>query len=443
MRKILFCALLLLFIMGTVVAQDEPLRVDAAQELGAISPYVYGANTGFAIIPPDLMPTAQALGLKYLRLGGGTSDQRPLDNLSIDILVAQARQMGAEPAVTVRLLGGTPEEAARWVEYANITKDYGIRYWSIGNEPNFFVAVLGADSYTTEDLNTQWRAIAEAMLAVDPDIMLVGPDISQYVVLNADAENREYLEGDGGGDPTDDLGLDWMEEFLKANGDLVDIVSIHRYPYPGAGGRSTATATVEGLRENVHQWDVFIPNLRQIIREAAGRDIPIAVTEFNSNSNDNVGGEASLDSHYNAIWTADVLGRLIRQQVEIVAYWNLGQRTTGFALIGQMGPRPAYYVYILYQQFGTQLLQASSPDPNVSIYAAKRDDGTVTLMVVNLGDEELTKTLSLAGFTPSGEAEVWRLDAEHNAEQLDSVELADGGSLTLPGQSVTLYVLPA
>jgi len=443
MKRVFLWLALFVLVAGTATAQDDMLRVDAAQELGAISPYVYGANSGFAIIPPDLMPTAQALGLKYLRLGGGTSDQRPLDNLSIDILVAQARQLGAEPAITVRLLGGTPEEAAKWVTYANITKGYNVRYWSIGNEPNFFIAVLGADSYTTEDLNREWRAIAEAMLAVDPNILLVGPDISQYVVLNAEPDNIEYLEGNRGGDPMDDLGRDWMQEFLKANGDLVDVVSIHRYPYPGAGGSSTATATIDGLRANSQEWDTIIPNLRQIIRESAGRDIPIAVTEFNSNSNNQVGGEASLDSHYNAIWMADVLGRLIRQQVEIVAYWNLGQRTSGFALIGQMGPRPTYYTYMMYTHFGTELVEASSPDPNISIYAAKRDDGTLTLMVINLGDDEVTKTLSLNGFTPSGDAEVWRFDAEYNAEQIASQAIADGASITVPGQSLTLYVLPA
>ena len=32
--------------------------------------------------------------------------------------------------------------------------------------------------------------------------------------------------------PRTSQGKDWMTEFLRANGDLVDIVSIHRYPFP-------------------------------------------------------------------------------------------------------------------------------------------------------------------------------------------------------------------
>jgi hypothetical protein len=297
--------------------------------------------------------------------------------------------------------------------------------------------------YSTEDLNRDWRAIAEAMLAVDPDIVLVGPDITQYVILRIEAGNIQYLEANLGGHPRDREGRDWLQEFLRANGDLVDIVSIHRYPYPGAGGRGDALATIDGLRMNSREWDTIIPNLRQVIRDAAGRDIPIAVTEINSNSSQSSGGEASLDSLYNAIWFGDVLGRLIRQQVEIVAYWDLqGPINRSWGLLTGTGVRPTYYVYILYTHFGTELVVSESDDANVSIYAARRDDGALTLMVVNLALEEKSISLELAGFMPSELAEVWRLDAEHNAASIRVEEIRNGGTVTVPGQSMTLYAVP-
>lgn len=441
MKKTLLLSLALLvlaLVFGTSSAQDDILHVDTTQDLGSISPYVYGVNAD-SVIKPDLMPKAQELGLKFSRLGGNRLDQQDLTAPTLDLFVLQARQMGAEPMPTVRLLNGSPEKAADIVRYANIEKGYNIRYWSIGNEPNFFEAVQHADSFTTEDLTKNWRAIAEAMLAVDPNIILVGPDISQYVVLNADPDHFQYLEGNLGGDPTDDLGKDWMQEFLKANGDLVGIVSIHRYPYPGAGGKSNAAATIDGLRANSKEWDTIIPNLRQVIHQAAGRDIPIGITEINSNSTPSSGGEAGLDSFYNAIWYADVLGRLIRQQVELVLYWDLRTTGNGFGLLGMNDPRPTYYTYIMYKQFGSELLESDSADPDVSVFAAKNSDGALTLMVVNLGPDEKTKTLKLDGFTISGDAQIWRLDKDHNAEQIESTDVSKG--VTLPGQSVTLYIL--
>ena len=29
---------------------------------------------------------------------------------------------------------GTAAEAAAWVKYANVTKNYGVKYWEVGNE---------------------------------------------------------------------------------------------------------------------------------------------------------------------------------------------------------------------------------------------------------------------------------------------------------------------
>ena len=235
--KYLIFAWLLTLLVFPAAAQDSVSRVDFTKDLGKISPYIYGANGLLSTLSPDLFPVAKALDLKLLRMGGDPSDQNDVIESSLDLFMLQAKIIGAEPLITVRLLDGTPEKAAALVQYANIEKDHKIRYWSIGNEPNFYVAVHHEPSYTTQDLIKNWRVIAEAMLAVDPSIVLVGPDISQYVVLDYQKGKIQYLEGNGGGDPTDDLGKDWMQEFLKANGDLIGIVSIHRYPFPGGTKR--------------------------------------------------------------------------------------------------------------------------------------------------------------------------------------------------------------
>ena len=113
-----------------------------------------------------------------------------------------------------------------------------------------------------------------------------------------------------------------------------------------------------------------------------------------------------------------------------------------FGMLSRYEPRPTYYTYQLYKQFGTELVKADSSDADVTIYAAKRADGALTLMVVNLAPDEMTRTLQLGGFTPSGDAEVWRFDAEHKAEQIESQAIDNGDNLTVPGQSITLYVIP-
>jgi hypothetical protein len=96
----------------------------------------------------------------------------------------------------------------------------------------------------------------------------------------------------------------------------------------------------------------------------------------------------------------------------------------------------------MYTHLGTELLASNSTDPDVTITAARREDGAITLMIINLGPDEKSKTLQLDGFTPDGAAEVWRFDSEHNAEQMDSQAISDGATITVPGQSLTLYIVP-
>ena len=397
------------------------LYVDAGQRLGSVSPFVYGTNYGpWSVVPFDLQPQAEAADITYLRFPGGNwGDQHNLRPFHIDPFIDLARRMGAEPSISVRMEGGAVETAAEVVRYVNVEQGYGVRYWSIGNEPSLF------DGYDVARYNAEWRAVAEAMRAVDPEILLVGPDIHQY-------------SADFATDPKDDAGDDWMRAFLLANGDLVDVVSIHRYPFPAS--MSDAATTIDDLRANSREWDAIIPHLREVIRESTGRDLPVAVTEVNTHWSSAVGGEATPDSFYAAIWWGDVLGRLIRQRVEIVAHFSLHSNNSigGWGLLGRSEVRPAYYVYQIYRRFGSALVYASSDDADLSIYAALRDDGALTLVVINLGPDERTYPLRVAGF-PFDAAQVWRFDAEHAAEQIGDQTL--DGEITLPPQSMTLYVL--
>ncbi len=423
----LFSGLLLLFASGlnSTSSQGQPgLYVDAAQELGTINPFVYGSNHGpWAVVTMDLLPAARDSGITFLRFPGGNwGDQYDIAPWQLDFFMTLCNLMGAEPSIHVRLKDGTPEKAAELVRYANIEKGYNVRYWAIGNEPDLF------DDYDTEQFNRDWRAIAEAMLVVDPSIIFLGPELSQYPPVFAST-------------PKDSAGRDWLTEFLMVNGDMVDIVSIHRYPFPARRDRAT---TVDELLANPVEWDTIIPNLRALIRDITGNDLPVAVTEINSHWSGTAFNEASPDSFANALWLADVLGRLITQKVDIVAHFTLQSPSSfgGWGLLGQGDTiRPSYYVYQLFQRFGTTLLESASSVDNVSIYAA-RDDSTLSLIIVNLAEEAQTTTLTLDNFTPGGSAGVWRFDSQHQAEQIEDHLMEERREIILPGESVTLLLIP-
>jgi hypothetical protein len=96
----------------------------------------------------------------------------------------------------------------------------------------------------------------------------------------------------------------------------------------------------------------------------------------------------------------------------------------------------------MYQRFGAELIAAASDDPLVSIVAARREDGALTLMIVNRGAAPADMPLTFAGLTPAV-AETLLFDKEHAAEQIDPTPLGKGARLRLPPESMSLLIVPA
>ena len=408
-------------VSGTVIVQPDISK-------GEINPYVYGTNYGpWITVPMGVMEDYLNSGLTFIRFPGGNwGDTNTIRDYQLDQFMDLAGMIDADVSVSTNLLEGTPEQAAELVRYANVENDYNIQYWSIGNEPNLFPESRGADEYLDTDFyNARWREFAEAMKAVDPNIKLIGPDTNQF---RADETTN----------PKDAQGRDWLRQFLKANGDMVDIVAVHRYPFPE--NPSDGPPPFEELRDNSEEWDELVPTLRNAVFEETGEDLPLAIMEFNSNWSSAAGSDTSPDSFYNAIWLADALGRMIDNDIDMVAQFALQHNTNGWGLLDRSVVRPSYYVYQLYKRFGNEQVHANSAVPYVSVFAAKQNDGTLTVMLINRDKPDVTIPLTIDNFTPSSN-ELWRFDQEHNAENLGAIDWENGGEISLPGQSISLLVL--
>lgn len=414
---------LLMWVIAPLQAQDNGITVDADTVIANVSPYAYGANFGpLSVVPLDLFDAAAESGITFLRFPGGRwGDLNDISEFQVDQLMGVARLIGAEPSIHVRLENGTPEAAVALLNYANVENDYNIKYWYVGNEPNLF------DDYTVADHAEQWRAIATALKEADPTITIIGPDVSQW-------------NGTPQVDPSDPNGQDWLRSFLRDNSDLVDVVSIHRYPFPT--NQADPSTTIEDLRANTAEWSNTLENLRQVILEETGRDdIPVAVMEAASHWSANVQAEATPDSYYNAVWWADSFGRLLEDEPFAVAYYELQTPTSrgGWGLLGSYNINPTYYVYQLYQRFGTEMVATASNADYVTVYAAKRDDDALTLIAVNRGDEASDSPITITGFD-GDVAEVRLLTEDTLAEVVENTVLVDG-NLRLPAQSVALIIL--
>ncbi len=405
--------------------EPDVIIVDAAQSLGEISPLVYGSNVGpwQSITKSDVELIKEARLTIFRYPGGSYVDENSFSQTTLDEFIQLCRETGAEPMIQVKLVNATPESAAKVVQYANITKGYGIKYWSIGNEPSLYFSQRNIAHYDSTAFNTQWREFALAMKAVDPSILLLGPETHQYTSIKGEAVLDIHSK-------------EWIREFLITNGDLVDIVSFHRYPF------GNFDPFPNELLKSSLEWDYIIPNLRQLILATTGREIPIAVTEVNSNWSNRSRQETTPDSFLNAIWWADSLGRMISQHVTIVNQFAL-DGNGGWALLGSQVPQPSYYVYQIYSKFGNQALFSSSGIENVSAYAARKEDGSLTVILINRSNDPQKVKIILRNFTPQGSASLYLLDAEHMAAEMPSLQISNSSYLPLPALSVSLFLIPA
>ena len=184
------------------------------------------------------------------------------DTLDFDEFMILAKQLNAEPILVVcydsmykeaEEGGMAPtreqllETAVQWVHYANVTKDYGIKYWEIGNESYLHSNNGSATAYQyASDL----QQFSDAMKAVDPDIRI----------------------GASG------LDMDWWAGVLPYAASKIDFLSVHVYPVWG-------WASWEYYRRNRPQFAEPIENALRAIRLYAPAEdrqrLRIAVTEAN------------------------------------------------------------------------------------------------------------------------------------------------------------------
>lgn len=366
----------------TPVAQSG-LFVDATYNYGLISPFVRASNTGpWQTLALEHRDYSRDVAMGMIRWPGGNwGDENNVTELMVDEYIALCREIGAEPCIHVRLFGGSADDAANLVTYTNITKQYNVKYWAIGNEPDLFVKKRGAKRYTVDDYARDFVAFRAAMKNVDASIIIMGPEISQF-----DA-NEQY--------PVDTNGEPWLRGFLERVRDI-EMVSWHRYPY---GAQPVTRAQ---LQRDPPAWVESINKTRTLMREYLGREVPIAITEANSDWSGRVDRETGTNSYANALWWSDVWSRLIRERCAIIAQFCLGAiPAQGIGMFGPVSynsePLPIYESYRLMSHIGTVLLHSDCSHPDVALLATKADDGQIICHIVNQTDQDVVLPFTIHG----------------------------------------------
>jgi hypothetical protein len=228
---------------------------------------------------------------------------------------------------------------------------------------------------------------------------------------------------------------------------LLDIFSVHFYPQAGQYGNDTSTA-MQQLRNRSTRalWDPnyvdesWIRTPVQLIPRLKGwvtTNYPgtqVGITEYNWGAEGHING---------ATTQADILGIFGREGLDLATFWTTPAASS-----------PTYKALKLYRNydgqgssFGDTSVSAVAPNPDLlSVFAAQRTaDRALTVMAINKDrSSNPAVNFHLANFTAGSPAQVWRLTASNAITRLANAAVSGSTlAVTLPSQSITLFVIPA
>ncbi|HUQ65093.1 MAG TPA: T9SS type A sorting domain-containing protein [Flavitalea sp.] len=358
--------------------------------------------------------------------------------LDFDEFITICNSVAASPLVVVaydaiyntRKCGGKPTKAqlitnaVEWVRYANIKKNYGVKYWMIGNESwnnSEYNGRVTPEKYA-EDL----KDFASAMKAVDPSIKIIA-------------------NGRAG----------WWETLLTSNAvSFIDYLGLSEYPvFNYTGGYDYYLANDVNLTSEV---DHAIEDINQFAPDQHKSRIKVIATEYNSIDWNNTW--LNINNLGHALVNFQMFGDMIvKPKLEAACMWNtrwvlnnIYQQSIfdAFDSNGNLNANGTA-MYIWGSNLLPEMVAAFTDEPIVKTYASYDDAAKkLNIFLLNKDKSSHQAKFSLAGYVDDFTGAVWQLqgtainDKFPSFVRTDSIyEPEDIHLISLPPQSVTVISL--
>lgn len=264
----------------------------------------------FSAEDADLIALFRTIGIRNLRIGGGTADlpqygiPGPAD---IDHLFAFAQAADVKIIYTLRLLNGSAQQDAEIARY--IQQRYASRLvcFEIGNEPDWHSyhtspghprdpkiveTIAGNPGTAFPSFLADWNEFASAITRAASGAKFTGPDTGSNHPVPGTPD-------------TDFNGESWTVNFARAEKDSGRLLFLtqHDYAGQGAGGVNVSTALASMLSE---EWvnQRYQPLFDHVLGPVQKEGLSYRMTE----ANDYTGGVNGASNAYaSALWALDYL----------------------------------------------------------------------------------------------------------------------------------------
>ena len=286
---------------------------------------------------------------------------------------------GAKPVITVNYGsnlnnngGGQPSTAASWVQYANVTNNYGIKYWEIGNEivgNGYFGTSLDWE-YDLHDLDqtpanrvgnpalsptaygTNAAAFIKAMKAVDPTIKCgIGVFWQSWLTTY----DRDVLTA--------------ISNALQGSGYTLDFVIYHWYP---GGTNAQILAAQSGIPALAAQYRSDIQSYYTLSNAS---QLQFGITES---------GSGLVSGVFEYLFAVDEFLTWFESGAANVDYQELHSPVyAGSSSNTPQGPWYGVQFASTIARVGDKLVSASSSNSLLRVHGVKRTDGQVGVVLIN------------------------------------------------------------
>jgi hypothetical protein len=335
----------------------------------------------------------------------------------------------------------------------------GVRFYNLDNEPMLWNSThrdVHPTPVSYDEMRDRTYQYAAAIKATDSASQTLGPvewGWTGYLYSAADAVgggdwwNRRPDRMAHGDMPFIEWYLQQMQAYDQAHGlRILDYLDLHCYPQSGVALRDAGDAAMQAkrLRSTRSLWDPtyvdeswiaepvrMVPRMRDWVASRYP-GTKLAITEYNWGGLEHING---------ALAQADVLGIFGREALDLATLWDPPGSS-----------EPGAFAFRMYRNydgaghgFGTTSVTASSNDQDrVAVYASLRDDGALTVMLINKTSDALTTPLAIQHFTPASHAQVYRYSPSDLGHILRDADLALAGTVTIgiPASSIALLVIP-
>ena len=285
---------------------------------------------------------------------------------------------------------------AQLVQIVNVKGNYGIKYWEVTNERDDVYKGNGTA------LANLVLAASRAMKKIDPTILVGGPALIHP----------------------------WQEvvnDFLVASAAEVDFVSYHTY------ATGDGNAPLQGLFDGAERLGAISVYMNGEIAKHTKRKVELFHNEFNISY---APPDQRMNSMDGAIFDALALIGFAESPITGSAAWNEADGWYG-KLDGDLKPRPASYVYELFNRFAVgNVVKSSSDAPKTIRPLAIAGPAGKALLLVN-------RSTGMVSVDVTGFGDRKAQAAQVTSNGLAQVTLPASGAVSLPAMSVTVMAAPS